>query len=770
MVADRDRADRRAAFAALLSAAFMIAQQVGSKATRDALFLSSFDATDLPRVVIAAAAASMVAVLVASRGYARFGPAKVVPIAFAVSAVLYVAEWFLQAQAPRAVAVALYLHTAIFGALVISGFWSVVNERFDPHSAKTVVSRIGMGATVGGVAGGLVAYQVGEQLDAAAMLLALAGLNAIAAIGVSRIGTLGPPPVASPTANAVAVLKKEPYLQTLVAMVLLTAISAGLLDYAFKATAADHFQQGSGALLSFFAIFHVVAAILSLLMQAGLAKPALEKLGVAGSVATLPLIVLVTAAVAAGVTQLISVVIARAGELVMANSIFRSGYELLYTPVAPDKKRPTKTLIDVAGNRIGDAVGNGLVLVVVLITDRFAIEVVLGLAVAFAALTLWAARRLHKGYVGQLEQSLRSGTPMEAEAVLLQRAATLSTLGLDRELLFEQLAAHQSWGERLSMIPTGSTSTDGTDNSEPREPDGIDAPDEDPVHDAAHVLRRGDSAAIREVLSEPLDARLTQHAIALLARRDVYKTAQAALRDIVGEDDVEQHLVAALTDPEQPFAIRRRLPKVLEASTSAHVADGLTRGLDDNRFEVRYRCAIALARICAREESYRPSIERVHEVVRRELETGKKAWDTRRLLDADDTEEDAPLIDRAIRQRIHRSVEYVFTLLSLAYDPEPLRLSLFALAGEDKLLRGTALEYLENVLPEEIRDALFPMLDVRVEIHKKRSREEIVDDLVMRSLQAMDKGSLEKAIAQHRKRQAESKAAEAAAAEDEPDE
>ena len=52
------------------------------------------------------------------------------------------------------------------GALVISGFWSVVNERFDPHSAKGMVSRIGTGATVGGVVGGLVAWRVGEAFDA----------------------------------------------------------------------------------------------------------------------------------------------------------------------------------------------------------------------------------------------------------------------------------------------------------------------------------------------------------------------------------------------------------------------------------------------------------------------------------------------------------------------------------------------------------------------------------------------------------------------------
>lgn len=742
MADQRDRGDRSAALAALLSAAVMIAQQVGSKATRDALFLASFAPEDLPRVVIASAAASTAAVLAAARAYARFGPAKVVPGAFAVSALLYVGEWLAAPEAPRPVAVVLYLHTAVFGALVISGFWSVVNERFDPHTAKTVVSRIGTGATFGGVAGGLLAERVGEWGDADVMLVVLAGLNAVAAFGVTRIGVVGRPRQAEnePTSGTLDVLRRTPYLRSLALLVLLTAASAALLDYAFKAEAAHHFEQGSDSLLRFFALFHVGAAVLSFVLQTGLAKPALERLGVAGSAATLPIVVLLTGAVAAGLTRLATVVAARGAELVFANSIFRSGYELLYTPVPPERKRPTKALIDVAFNRLGDAAGSVVVLLVLALAGALAVPVVLGLAAAIAVVSLLVARRLHRGYVGQLEESLRKGTPAAAEAQLLQEATlqTLSTLGLDREALFEQLAAQQSWSDRATH-----PRIDGPEESDAKEPDGIDAPADDPVHAAARTLRHGAPDEIRAVLRDgPLDRRLVQHAIALLARRDVHHEAIAALRSIA--DEVAEPLVAALTDPDQPFAIRRRLPRVLEVCDGAVGAGGLVRGLDDERFEVRYRCALALARIAARVPERRPEPGRIREVVARELEAGRKVWDSRRLLD-DDTDEDAPLLDRALRDRIHRSVEHVFTLLSLAYDPEPLRLSLVALAGDDRQLRGTALEYLENVLPEDIRDALFPMLDVRVEVREKRSREEIVQDLV-RSMQSMDVGTLRRAI------------------------
>ena len=222
----------------------------------------------------------------------------------------------------------------------------------------------------------------------------------------------------------------------------------------------------------------------------------------------------------------------------------------------------------------------------------------------------------------------------------------------------------------------------------------------------------------------------------------MHHDAIRALRGIA--DEIPTELSEAVADADQPFAIRRRLPRVLEVCDAPEAFDGLARGLDDSLFEVRYRCALALSRIATRHPERRLPAETVHAAVKSELGIGRKVWEQRRLLD-DDTDEDAPLLDKARRDRVHRSVEHVFTVLSLAYDPEPLRLSLVALATEDGKLRGTALEYLENVLPEDIKEALFPMLDVRVEIRKRRSREEIVDDLV-RSMQSLDAKALERAI------------------------
>jgi ATP/ADP translocase len=53
---------------------------------------------------------------------------------------------------------------------------------------------------------------------------------------------------------------------------------------------------------------------------------------------------------------------------VTRNSLFRSAYELFYTPLPPMKKRAAKTIIDVGVDRIGTALGSGVLLVIARVT------------------------------------------------------------------------------------------------------------------------------------------------------------------------------------------------------------------------------------------------------------------------------------------------------------------------------------------------------------------------------------------------------------------
>src|SRR5215212_5750825 len=107
---------------AMAAAAFMLAHQVAGKAARDALFLSQYDPRDLPKIVVVAALAAVILSSAFSRSLERFGPRRMVPFTFAISAALHAFEWLTIDVWPRAVVIGVYLHIIGLGAILMSGF------------------------------------------------------------------------------------------------------------------------------------------------------------------------------------------------------------------------------------------------------------------------------------------------------------------------------------------------------------------------------------------------------------------------------------------------------------------------------------------------------------------------------------------------------------------------------------------------------------------------------------------------------------------------
>ncbi len=134
-------------------------------------------------MVMVSAVLTILAVPVYSHLLAWMGPKRLVPLGFAVSAAAHVAEWYWFG-AGVVVPVAVYIHVAAFGALLLSGFWSLISELFDPHAARRQFVRIASAGSLGGVFGGIAMERVGAWASADASLLVLAALHALCAAGL----------------------------------------------------------------------------------------------------------------------------------------------------------------------------------------------------------------------------------------------------------------------------------------------------------------------------------------------------------------------------------------------------------------------------------------------------------------------------------------------------------------------------------------------------------------------------------------------------------
>jgi ATP:ADP antiporter, AAA family len=701
LVAKR-RQVRRATVAGTGAAAIMIAAQVGGKATRDALFLDAFSAAQLPQAMLASAVLSAVAVLATASAMSRWGPRRIVPGAFVLNGSLFALEYAFIDDSPELFAAGLYLHVAVLGALLISGFWSLVSERFDPHTAKKVVARMNAGATSGGLVGGLVADRVASWFDARAMLLVLALMSFACALAITQIsrGSQRRTVERVSVGEGLRHLSETPYLKLLAALVALAALSTGLIDFAFKAQADATFQSRE-SLMSFFALFYTATGLVTFLAQAMLSKIMLSKLGLGGTVATLPTAVVVGGTVAVAVPSLIPVVVVRGADAVLVNSLYRSGYELLFTPLAAEKKRATKTVIDVGFDRLGDVVASGVVLLVLAALPSQAIRLSTAAAIFAALLVLWIAFRLHHGYVAELAESLKSGRLKLGDSDVIdattRRTLADTTMAIDREVLLRQideLRTHQISSAEPSDSRGGPTTTDPPSPVTSLEP-------EPELVATLDCLASGEPSRIRQALRPPIDPRVVGLIIPLLGNDVLGRAVRRALRQsaprVVGQ------LVDALLDEAQPAAVRRRLADILGAVATDRAAYGLFAGLGADEPDIRERCAQALGALVQRAPELAPPAAAVFAAVEREVSRGEV------------------------------SLPRVFDLLSLALEAEPLRLALNAIRSDDEALRGTSFEYLDYVLPENIRAALSPHLHQEPRSSRptrsSRSQEELLEDL-----------------------------------------
>jgi ATP:ADP antiporter, AAA family len=332
-------------------------------------------------------------------------------------------------------------------------------------------------------------------------------------------------------------------------------------------------------------------------------------------------------------------------------------------------------------------------------------------AVAAAAV----ASRLSRGYVQTLERNLRD----RAADLDLSEADDLTT----RTIVLQTLAGvHRG-------APLSERTTQPVSLAKPAAQSattGIDPEIQDIMS-----LRSRNRERILEVLrrDKELTPPLVPHVIPLLAWDPVAEDAIRAL-SVVAPSHVGT-LSDALLDPYEEFAVRRRIPRVMSVCRTQRAADSLLLGLADTRFEVRVQCGRALTAIVAKQPAIHIDHARIFDVVLREVAVGRPVWESRRLLDRLDDDESGGFVDEFVRGRANQSLAHVFTTLSLVLPAAPLQIALRGLHADDPNLRGTALEYLETILPPVIRDPLWPFLeDHRPAGRTVRPREDVLADLV----------------------------------------
>jgi HEAT repeat protein len=166
---------------------------------------------------------------------------------------------------------------------------------------------------------------------------------------------------------------------------------------------------------------------------------------------------------------------------------------------------------------------------------------------------------------------------------------------------------------------------------------------------------------------------------------------------------------AILDDRSQPIALRLEIPRLLRYIGSAEAAGALLfSNIQDDAF-LRYRIGLSLSRWREQNPDLPVDAGRVRDAVGRRIEAYLHylpIW-----ADIQGALGEHALLTRALADRLDQNLEIVFRLLGLTYPHRALLGAHRRFTGKDTRERAQAVELLDELLDDELRHRLVPVLE-----------------------------------------------------------
>ena len=340
----------------------------------------------MPAIVVATSVVSILLIAASSRSLRSIAPGTFVPATFAVSAALLFGSWFLLEWSPRLAAQAVYLQISGLGPMLGSGLLAHRDRTIrSPHGP--VELRTDRRGRHHHRTGRRARHRTGRRDDRHRRDAAAAGRSQpdlrvadpaarrpqgpdhprqgdgsgarprrdVTAIRLTRAGVRAVP--AEPGGSCAARhdrCRRLPITSSRCRQSRRSAAAMRCCSSSRSTTPASACSRSSCRAVS--------------------APLVLEKLGLAVTTATPSL-----ALVIGGLGGLIfpglgGALVARAGESTLRGSLFKTGYEIFFTPIASHDKRAAKSIIDVGFDRLGDAVGGGLIRLLIMLPGAIAVH------------------------------------------------------------------------------------------------------------------------------------------------------------------------------------------------------------------------------------------------------------------------------------------------------------------------------------------------------------------------------------------------------------
>src|SRR5829696_5381767 len=356
---------------AFLYVACVVAAYLLAKPIRNSLFLKEYGPYALVYAYAAVPLVLSVFVAAYARIMARVGTRLVTIGTLIFFSLNVVGFWYALRFAPSEwLPAAFYVWVNCFGVIAPVQAWSFANSLFDVRQARRLFGLIGAGASLGAIAGGILArFLVGPVGGTINMLLVLAGLILIAAAivavasrrlrarGLSRSSKPASPRVVMPLAQSLKLIGQSQYLRLVAVLVLLVAITTQWTNFQLSVVADRRFGDDMDGLTKFFGMFNFTVGAAGFLLQLFLTGPTLRRFGIGFAIMLLPLFITFGSALTLVAPVFLAVLFTNAADQGLRFSLDKAAYELLYLPIQTPQRQSIKNALDIVGNRVADALG-----------------------------------------------------------------------------------------------------------------------------------------------------------------------------------------------------------------------------------------------------------------------------------------------------------------------------------------------------------------------------------------------------------------------------
>ena len=287
-----------------------------------------------------------------------------------------VAFYLLLVTAPAAIGQrtgqVFYVWFSVFNLFATMLFWALMADRFSLEQGKRLFGAIAVGGTLGAIFGPWLATRLARPLGTPALLLVAAAFLVLALVAAwwitrLRIAPLQPgeSPAQAPTEPGViggsawegfgAVLR-SPYLLAICAYVLILAIMATFL-YFTRLQMVAALGTDLDMRTATFARIDMITQVATLVLQAVVTGHLMKRLGVAVTLALLPLTTALGFLGLAIAGSLAALIAFEAAFRAVQRGIMRPARETLFTTVPRADRYKAKAFIDTFVYRAGDVVG-----------------------------------------------------------------------------------------------------------------------------------------------------------------------------------------------------------------------------------------------------------------------------------------------------------------------------------------------------------------------------------------------------------------------------